>query len=160
MPARVGTLTIAACLTAALAAGPAAAATGDTVTATGTGQSRVLPHDRNSNASIRTAYDAARHAAIAGAIADAQRNAQDYAKAVGLTLGPVVSISDAQNGNGFYGPVDYLGPFGPNQFCGTIRQPVFKRADGRRKVVKTRKVHRCFVPRYAYTTITLTYSAG
>ncbi|MFL5864162.1 MAG: SIMPL domain-containing protein [Solirubrobacteraceae bacterium] len=149
-----------ACVTGLLTAAPAiAATTADSVTATGTGQSKVTPTNRNSNASIKTAYDAAKRAAISGAIADARRNALAYAKAVGLTLGTVLSVSDVQT-NGYYGPGEYFGPFGPDQFCGTIRQPIFKRVANKRKVVGTKKVHRCFVPGVAYTTLSLTYSAG
>jgi hypothetical protein len=90
----------------------------------------------------------------------AQEYAVDYAKAVGLTLGSVVSVSDAQNG-GFYGPGPFFGTFGPNQFCGTVRQPIFKKGTkGRRKVVGTKKVHRCFVPPFAYVSLTVTYAAS
>ncbi|MGA9857863.1 MAG: SIMPL domain-containing protein, partial [Solirubrobacteraceae bacterium] len=80
------------------------------MTATGTGQARVSPKNRHDNASIVAAYDAARHAAIAGAISQAHEYALDYAKAVGLTLGPVSSVSDAQSN--FYGPGQFFGPFG------------------------------------------------
>lgn len=156
---RVETLLVGACLAGAVAAGPAAAATGDTVTATGTGQARVSPANRHSNASIAAAYDAARRAAIAGAITDAHRNALAYAKALGLTLGAPESISDASP-NAPYGPGQFFGPFGPGQFCGTVRQPVFKRVGNKRKLVRTRKVHRCFVPREAYTTLSVTYAAS
>jgi hypothetical protein len=145
-------------VTVALAAAPVAAADGQTVTATGTSQKAVHPIDRKSNASIVRAFDAARHAAIGGALKQAHEYAVDYAKAVGLTLGPVVSVSDAQNT--FYGPGLFFGPFGPNQFCGTLRQPIFKKGtNGKRKVVGTRKVHRCLVPSFANATLTVTYSA-
>ena len=62
---------VAGCLV--LAAAPAAAAQADTVTATGTGQSAVHPKNRNNNASIVSAYDAARQAAIGGALKEAHR---------------------------------------------------------------------------------------
>ncbi len=142
-----------------LAAAPAAAAAPDTVTATGTGQSAVHPKNRHNNTSIASAYDAARQAAIGGALKDAHRYALAYAKGVGLTLGPVQSVSDAQN-TVFYGPGQFVGPFGPNQFCGTLRQAILKKEkNGRRKVVGTKKVHRCIVPRFAFVTLTVTYSA-
>ena len=142
-----------------LAAAPAAAAAPDTVTATGTGQSVVHPKNRNNNASILAAYDAARQAAIGGALTEARTYALAYAKGVGLTLGSVQSVSDAQN-TVFYGPGQFIGPFGPDQFCGTLRQPIFKKEkNGRRKVVSTKKVHRCIVPRSAFVTLTVTYSA-
>lgn len=142
-----------------LVAAPAAAAQPDTVTATGTAQHLVHPKNRKSNASIAAAYDAARQAAIAGALKEAHKYALAYAKGVGLTLGPVQSVSDVQNGF-FYGPGEFAGPFGPDQFCGTLREPIFKKEKkGRRKVVGTKKVHRCFVPRSAFVTLTVTYAA-
>jgi uncharacterized protein YggE len=149
------------CALALLAAGPAVAASANSITATGTGQARVLPANRHSNASIRTAYAAARKASIGGAVVDAREHALDYARATGLTLGSVLSVSDAQT-NGFYGPGpgSFYGPFGPDQFCGTLRQPIIKRSGHRVKVVGFRKVHRCFIPRFAFTTLTLTYSAS
>jgi hypothetical protein len=146
--------------TLALAAAPVAAAQaqGQTVTATGTSLRKVHPANRHNNASIVSAYDAARRAAIGGALTQAHEYAVQYAKAVGLTLGPVLSVSDAQNG--FYGPGPFFGPFGPNQFCGTLRQPIFKKGkSGKRKVVGTKKVHRCIVPQFANETLTVTYSA-
>ena len=143
-----------------LGAAPALADQPKTVTATGTGQTLVVPKDRKSNASIKAAVDAAKKASVAGAITQAHEYASEYAKSTGLTLGAVISVSDAQSGN-FYGPGNFFfGPFGPNQFCGTLRQPVFKVVKGHRKVVGTKKVHRCIVPRFAYTTVTVTYGAS
>ncbi len=150
---------LAGCASLAVASAPAAAAQSSSVTATGSNQSVVHPRDRKSNASIVTAYDAARQAAIGGALKQAHEYALDYAKAVGLTLGSVQSVSDAQNS--VYGPGQFFGPFGPDQFCGTLRQPIFKKgANGRRKVVGTKKVHRCVVPQFASVTLTVTYSAS
>jgi hypothetical protein len=131
-----------------------------TITATGTGQARVQPKDRHSNRSISAAFDTARKAAIAGALSEAHEYASDYAKGTGLTLGNVLSVSDAQT-NGFYGPGGpggFFGPFGPNKFCGTLRQPVGRPAPGTK--LKFKSVHRCFVPPFAYTTLTVTYSAS
>ena len=75
-----------------------------------------------------------------------------------MKLGSVISVSDAQ-ANGFYphGP-GAIGPFGPGQFCGTVRQPVGKPAPGHKPTFKT--VHRCIVPRFAVTSLTVTYSAS
>src|SRR5689334_12822470 len=85
-----------------LAAAPAIAqstpsSTGDTVTATGTAEMRVLPKNRHSNASIAAAVERAHKASISGALKQAHEYAADYAKAVGLTLGSVISVSDATN---------------------------------------------------------------
>ena len=78
-------------VTAPAVAAPAQSASGDTITATGTGQTRVVPKNRHSNASIAAAVDAARKASIAGALKEAHEYAVDYAKAVGMTLGSVIS---------------------------------------------------------------------
>ena len=131
-----------------------------TVTATGTGQAQVHPKNRHSSASIAAAVDVARKAAIRSALHEAQEYARDYAKATGLMLGSVISVSDATaNGSyGPYGPATFIGPFGPNQYCGTTEQVVGKVVPGTKP--KLKKVHRCFAPPVAYTTLTVTYSAG
>jgi uncharacterized protein YggE len=128
-----------------------------TVTATGTGQAPVHPKNRHSNASIAAAVDAAHRAAIGSALDEAHEYALDYAKGTGLTLGGVISVSDA-TANGFYGPGAFFGPFGPNQYCGTTEQPVGKVVPGIRP--KLKKVHRCFVPPVSYTTLTVTFAAS
>jgi uncharacterized protein YggE len=138
-------------------AGPAAAAAGGTVTATGTGQAKVTPSNRHSNASISAAVDAARGVALKGAFAQAREYAQQYASAAGLTLGSVLSVSDALNG---FGPGTYYGPFGPGQYCGKIRQPIIKRVHGHRRVVGSKVVHRCFVPPFAFVSLSVTYNAS
>jgi hypothetical protein len=160
MRPRMWVALVAGCLV--LAAVPAvgvAAAAPDSVTATGTGEHAVHPKNRHDNASIASAYNAARHASIGGALKDARTNALAYAEGVGLTLGSVVSVSDAEN-SPFYGPGEFVSPFGPNQFCGTLRQAILKKEkNGRRKVVGTKKVRRCFVPSVASVSLTVTYSA-
>jgi uncharacterized protein YggE len=145
---------------AALAlAAPALADQTKTVTATGTAQEKVTPKNRNSNASIGAAVDKARKAGIHSAFADAHEYALDYARTARLALGRVVSVSDAQsNGGGYYGP-GFFGPFGPNQFCGRVAQPIFKTVGGKRKRVGVKHLHRCFVPPFEVTTLTVTYTA-
>jgi hypothetical protein len=140
-----------------LMAGPAWADQAKSVTATGTAAVKVVPKDRNSDASIAAAVEAAQVASIPGAMAQAREYALRYAQAAGLTLGAVVSVSDAQNGG--YGGGPFGGPFGPNQFCGIVPQPIFKVVKHRRKQVGTKQVRRCFVPRFASATLTVTYSA-
>ncbi len=136
---------------------PATSSTAQTITATGTAQKRVVPKDRHSNASIAAAVEKAHKASIAGALKEAHEYAELYAKAVGMTLGNVISVSDAQNG--FYGPgpVD-IGPFGPGRFCGAITRAVGRPAKGQKP--KLKRVHRCFVPAFAAATLTVTYAAG
>ena len=138
---------------------PAPASSGDTITATGTGQARVVPKNRHSNASIVAAVDRAHRAAIARALKEAREYAHEYAKTVGLTLGSVISVSDAQSGGVFYGPGPVaFGPFGPDQYCGTVQQPVGPLVNGQKPTFK--KVHRCAVPPSDFATLTVTYSAG
>ncbi len=146
-----------------LSAAPALAAPASptVITATGTGQVRVRPADRHSNASIAAAYQAARKASITSALTAARRLAVDYAHHVGLTLGRLLSISDQQNNGGPYGPGPvFFGPFAPGQFCGTVRQPILKHVKHGEKVIGFKKVYRCFVPPFAFTTLTLTYTAS
>jgi uncharacterized protein YggE len=143
--------------TAPAGAQSATTSSGDTITATGTAQMRVLPKNRHSNASIAAAVERAHKASIAGALEQAHEYAVDYAKATGLTLGSVISVSDAQTG--FYGPGPLgIGPFGPGQFCGDVRQLASRPVKGQRPKFKT--VHRCIVPRFAAATLIVTYSAS
>jgi uncharacterized protein YggE len=153
------------CATALLAvsspAWGAASASGGSITASGTGESRVLPKDRNNNASIVAAYDAAKRASVGGAVAEAHEYAALYANSVGLTLGAVTSVSDQPSPFfGYGGPGNAGGYFGPGQFCGTIRQPIVVRTGHRFKIKGFKVRHRCFVPRFAYTTLSVTYSAS
>jgi hypothetical protein len=146
-------------------AAPAVAAAGGSVTATGTKLVKVRPSNRKSNSSIQAAVAAAEKAGINGALAAAHGNAVRYAKAVGLTLGTIISVSDVQNNNnggGYYGPYGgggFYGPFGPDQYCGIEHRPVFKIVNHKRKLVRTKKVHACIVPPYEATTLTVTYNA-
>jgi uncharacterized protein YggE len=140
------------------AAAPASADPSQSVTATGSAQIKVVPKNRKSESSIEAAVEAARQAGIPAALKDADSYALKYARAAGLTLGAIESVSDATS-NGFaYGP-GFYGSFGPNQYCGTVRTPIFKVVAGKRKVVGTKKVHRCFVPPFVATVLTVTYSA-
>jgi uncharacterized protein YggE len=136
---------------------PATSSTAQTITATGTSQTRVVPKNRNSNASIAAAVERAHRASIAGALKEAHEYAELYAKAVGMTLGSVISVSDAQNG--FYGPGPFaFGPFGPGRFCGTVTRVVGRPVRGQKP--KLKRVHRCFVPQFAFATLTVTYAAS
>lgn len=155
-PRSLALVSVVAALTAAA---PATADQSQSVTATGSAQVKVVPKDRKSNSSIAAAVETAHQAGIPAAIKDAHGYAVKYAKAAGLTLGAIESVSDAAN-NGFgYGP-EFFGPFGPNQYCGTVRRPILKVVGGKKKLVGTKKVHRCIVPPYVITVLTVTYSAS
>ncbi|HKO28833.1 MAG TPA: hypothetical protein VJU80_15345 [Solirubrobacteraceae bacterium] len=143
--------------TAPAIAQPATSSTAQTITATGSAEKRVVPKNRKSNASIAAAVEKAHRASIAGALKEAHEYAVLYAKAVGMKLGSVVSVSDAQNS--FYGPGPFaIGPFGPGRFCGTITRIVGRPVKGHKP--KLKRVHRCFVPAFASATLTVTYAAS
>ena len=151
-------------LLASMAVGAAPALASSTVTATGSQQGKVVPKNRHSNASIVDAVNAAEQAGIAGAIADAHSLAEQYAAAAGLTLGNVVSVSDATGTGyfGYFGPPGF-GPFGPGQYCGTVGRVTVKKVKKGKKIqrkVHIKKVHTCVVPRYEVTSLSVTYSAS
>jgi hypothetical protein len=137
----------------------------DSITATGSQGEPVMPANPKSNASIVAAVAAAQQAGISGAVSDAHQLAEQYAAAVGLTLGSATSVTDVVNNSNSYGPYGgpVFAPFGPNQYCGTEergRVRVVKRHGKLHKVFKTHRVHVCIVPRQVVTTLTVTYSAS
>jgi hypothetical protein len=148
----------------ALAGGSSAYAqttsTAQTITATGFGQARVRPVNRHNNASIAAAYDKARQVAIGLALSQAQEYAAEYAQGTGMTLGSPIAVSDETTNQFAYGIGINGGTFGPGKFCGTERVPVFKKVNGKRKLVRLKKEHRCITPSYAYATLVVTYSAS
>jgi hypothetical protein len=153
-------LSLGAIAAALSVAAPAAADQPKSVTATGTKLVKVVAKNRNSNSSIQAAIEAAETAGISGAMASAHEYALRYAAAAGLTLGSVISVSDAQsNGGAYYGPGPFFGPFGPNQYCGTVTRPVIKVVHKKRKAVGVKQVHVCFPPPFEATTLTVTYAA-
>jgi hypothetical protein len=119
----------------------------------------VAPKDRQHEAPIRAAVEAAEAKALPRAVAAARETATELAKLAGLTLGPIISISDAPSS--VYGPFfGFYGTFGPDRFCGTIRTPVFKRNKaGRRVRTGTRTRHTCRVPATVTSTVTVTFAA-
>ena len=119
----------------------------------------VAPQDRKHEAPIRAAVEAAEGRALPRALADAREKATELARLSGLTLGPIVSISDAQTSP--YGPFGFYGTFGPDRFCGTVRTAVFRtdKATGKRKRVGTRSRHTCRVPSTVTSALTVTFAA-
>jgi hypothetical protein len=117
------------------------------------------PSDRKHEAPIRAAVEAAEAKALPRAIAEARSKAAELARLSGLTLGAVVSVSDAPTSP--YGPYfGFYGTFGPDRFCGTIRTSVFKRdKNGKRRRVGTRTRHTCRVPPTVTSTVTVTFAA-
>jgi hypothetical protein len=158
----IAVLALAVPLALPVAAQAQTAAPARTVESQGVASVKVVaPKDRTHEAPIRAAVEAAEAKALPRAVSDAREHAGDLAKIAGLTLGPIVSISDAQTSP--YGPFfGFYGTFGPDRFCGTIRTSVFKtdKKTGKRKRVGTRTRHTCRVPPTVTSTVTVTFSAG
>jgi uncharacterized protein YggE len=133
---------------------------GRTIVSTGAGSVKPVPQDRNDNASIAAAVKAAYAAALPKAVAEARDDAADLASAAGVTLGELVSVSNAP-AQPFYGPFfgGEIGTFGPGRFCGNVRTPIVKRDKlGRRHVIRFRTRHTCRVPGTITRSVTLTFA--
>jgi hypothetical protein len=132
-----------------------------TVAATGAASVKVVaPKDRTHEGPIHAAVEAAEAKALPRAIAEARSKAAELARLSGLTLGPIVAISDAQASP--YGPfIGFYSRFGPDRFCGTVRQSVFKRSKttGKRVRVGSRSRHICQIPPTVVSTVTVTFAA-
>jgi hypothetical protein len=113
---------------------------------------------RQTSPSIRRALSAARVAATPKAADAARRNVELAASSSGLTIGPVFSIVEAASP---YGYEPLLGVFGPGRFCGVIRRTIVRRdpETGVRRVVRRRRVRRCFSPGRAQVRLEATYLA-
>jgi hypothetical protein len=161
--ARAGGAAVLLSLACAAPAAAQAPAPPNTITVTGTGVVTPAPQDRKSNASIAKAVEDAEAAATPLAIADGRARAADLARVAGMTLGPLVAISEgAASPFGFYGPVyGQQGTFGPGKFCGTVRTPIFRRTpSGARKLVRTRARHTCRVPPQVTESLGMTFAAA
>jgi uncharacterized protein YggE len=133
----------------------------NTITVTGTGSVKPSPQDRKSNASIAKAVEAAEAAATPLAIADGRARAANLASLAGMTLGPLIAISEGvPSPFGFYGPVyGEQGTFGPGKFCGTVRTPIFRRTpNGGRKLVRTRAHRTCRIPPQVSESLGMTFA--
>ena len=157
---------VAALLTAPVAEGQAPAPT-RTITAIAAGRVTVDRDGLAQNSkAIGAAVEAARDKAIPQAIAKAREEAQRLAAAGGLTLGPLLSVSEPEPSPFFGGPVGAAygaeGTFGPGKFCGTIRTPV-RRRNAQGRLVSTgrfRSHFGCRVPSEVAQTVSATFAAG
>src|SRR4051812_9634306 len=169
MPAR-RTVLLAAALAAALLAAPAAhaqaPAPGRTITAVASGRVTVNSKVARNSRAIAAAVDAARDRAIPLAMAKAREEAQRLASAGGLTLGPLVSVSEPQPSPFFGGPgggpYGTEGTFGPGKFCGQIRTPIRRRnaAGQLRNTGRVRSRFGCRVPAEVTQTVSATFAAS
>ncbi len=132
-----------------------------TLTVTGTAQVKPKPRDRSSNASIAKAVAVARRKAIPLAVGNGRGRAATLARATGATLVELVATSTSSPSAPYYfGPYyGEDGTFGPGKYCGTVRSAIFRTgADGRRKVVGTRKRHTCRVPSQVSVSLAMTWT--
>lgn len=150
-----------------LAGASLAYAEGETVSAYGTGQVTVAPKNPKSEKSIRAAVAAAQQRSLPLAVGNARINAQAIADAAGLTLGGVMTVAQQINPyliGGFGGGIvltpgnGIVGPFN-GKFCGRVTRPVFKKVNGKRKVVRRVRERRCFVPGAVANTLEVTFHA-
>jgi uncharacterized protein YggE len=149
------------CLAAAVQAQDVVPSTAQrTLVAVGVGQAKVTPADRQSNASIVAAVEAAEAKALPAAITDAKAQAQALATAAGVTLGGLLSISNQAASPGFYGPFYYpSGTFGPGKYCGKIRTVRLVTGKDGKRHRKVRPPHRvCRFPSTISRAVQLTYT--
>jgi len=126
------------------------------LSASGSGSALVGAKRRTSPA-IRHALFTARDAATPDAAEEARINVELAAQGSGLTLGQPFSIVEQASPYGY----TLLGAFAPGVFCGTVTRGIIRRdpETGSRRVVRRRRVRRCFAPRSLQVTIEATYLA-
>ncbi|HEY6888117.1 MAG TPA: hypothetical protein VI300_10070, partial [Solirubrobacter sp.] len=159
MPGRPVGLIVTGAVVLAAALLPAAAsaqAPATTLTAAGTGQSAPKPDDRKSESSIREAVEAAEAAALPKAVVEAKSHAVALAAAAGLTLGALISISDAPS-TSF--PFYYGLPGFPNgHYCGNVRRFKTVVRNGKRRRVSAGTHRVCRIPPQVVSSVQLTYA--
>jgi uncharacterized protein YggE len=152
-----------ACAAPAAAQTPAQpAAAPNTITVNGTGAAKPTPAVRNSNASIVAAVERAQNAATPLALVDGRARAAKLAQLSGLALGPLLAIAETSpSPYGVFGPFGQIGSFGPGEYCGTVRRPIYRRTkQGRRRRVGIRTRRVCRVPPQVSANLAMTFGAA
>jgi hypothetical protein len=144
-------LTAAASAHAQIGTPPPAA---NSVVVIATGQAKVTPENRQSNASIRAAVQEALRVAAPRALINARVSAANIATASNLTLGVITGVEDQSV---YFNGFNYQ--FGPNRFCGKVTRRKVVRVDGKRKVIKLPSKRRCNVPEFAQANLRVTFAA-
>jgi len=165
-----GAVALGVALTVSLIAAPASAQVPvtpapapNTITVTGRAQVEPKPKDKKSNKSIKKAVADARAKAVPLAIADGRRRAASLSQLAGIGLGALIAIAETSPLSPYFyaGPFGEDGSFGPGEYCGTVRRPIFKRdANGRRKVVGTRSTRVCRIPPYVSSSLTMVFGTS
>ena len=129
-----------------------------TLTASGTASAAPEPQNRRSEASIRKAVAAAEAEALPTAVSEARAHATALAAAAGLTLGALISISDAPpTGFGFY---PQLGTFPNGRYCGQVRRTRTVVRNGVRRRVSAGTRRLCRIPPQVFSSVQLTYAVS
>lgn len=141
----------------------AASAPQRTLVAAGVGTIKVTPKDAKDNDSIKAAVADATAKALPAAIQDARTQAGQLAAAAGVTLGPLVSVSNEAQpalGGVYYGPIyPATGSFGPGRFCGTVKtRSVHVDKNGKRHYGKAKARRVCRVPSVVQRAVALTFA--
>ena len=154
---------LAGCLAAVAGAQEPAAPPQRTIVAAGTGLAKVTPKDREDNASIVAAVEAAEQRALPRAFTDAREQAAELATQAGVTLGTLLTVSNGPANAGIvYGPFgSYGGSFGPNQYCGTVKtRTVTRDKQGKRHLGKPHSKRVCRFPSTLQRAVQLTYAVS
>ncbi|WP_217921298.1 hypothetical protein [Miltoncostaea oceani] len=141
-------------------AAAAGVAHGETITAVGTAQAKVVAPAPLTNAKIVRAVTAARAEAVPAAFTAARNQATRFAIAGGFTLGAITAIEEGAGSYGYYFGGNYS-RFGPGRYCGSVQQVRRgPRVDGRRgPVISRTRVTRCYKPPSIVVTVSLTFDA-
>jgi hypothetical protein len=151
----VGLQAISAEVTFAIAGGPTSDEGAREISGTGTAlASAAAP--RKTSPSIRHSLLAARLTASPEAARSARESAEGAAAGSGIGLGPLFSVVEPDNPYG-YEPV--LGVFGAGRFCSRFRRVRVVRnpETGERRVVRGRRVLRCYRVRNFPVSLEVTY---
>jgi hypothetical protein len=140
----------------------AGVANGETITAIGTSQVKVVAPSPLTNAKIVQAVALARRQAVPLAFEAARVQALRLAIASGLQPGAITAVEETgPSPYGFFYGSSYS-RFGSNQYCGRVQQArrAPRQADGRRgRIISRRSVIRCFKPPFVGVSISVTYEA-
>lgn len=123
----------------------------------GSGRADVHKPGRRTDTTIQRAVAAARHRAMAPAMANALEEARALARLAGMGLGRPVGVQRDAPPVGYWD--DSTGRFGPGKWCGRIVTSRWvRRADGTRRR-RTRSRYGCRVPNYVELRVTVTFAA-
>ncbi len=129
----------------------------DGITVTGIGVTRVPRPAKLTDRTIAQAVAAAQAAAFPAAVADARAHADAIARSLGLEIGAVEAVADT--GDAYSSGV--AGRFGTKRHCGAISRRIFRHDEtGRRVLRRSKRRHKCIVPKQSVVTLTVRFEKG